>query len=88
MSRSLLNWLLLLTAIGLGSYTVWQWQRSQVPPPEPVQRSDYVLRDFELTALDDEGAEAFTVVSPSHTPPRSTAGSQPAGRSTWSAERR
>lgn len=64
MTRSHVNWLLLLMAIGLGSYAVWQWQRSQVPPPEPVQRSDYVLRDFELTALDDEGAEAFTVVSP------------------------
>ncbi len=64
MNRSVLNPLLLVLAIGLGSYAAWQWQRGRVPPPEPAQRSDYVLRDFELTALNDQGAEAFTVASP------------------------
>lgn len=64
MSRRVSNTLLLVLAIGLGSYATWHWQRSRVPPPEPEQRSDYVLRDFELTALDEEGTEAFTLVSP------------------------
>lgn len=64
MNRTVLNPLLLVLAIGLGSYAVWQWQQRRVPPPEPVQRSDYVLRDFDLTALNDQGTEAFTVQSP------------------------
>lgn len=64
MNRSLLNGLLLVLAIGLGGYVAWQWQQRQVPPPAPVVRSDYVLRDFELTALNEQGAEAFTVQSP------------------------
>lgn len=64
MSRSALNAILLVLAVGLGSYAVWQWRKNQLPPPEPVQRSDYVLREFELTALNDQGTEAFTVVSP------------------------
>ncbi|WP_374604842.1 LPS export ABC transporter periplasmic protein LptC [Arenimonas sp.] len=64
MSRTALNMLLLVLAIGLGSYAAWQWRQNRLPASEPVQRSDYVLRDFELTALDDAGAEAFTVASP------------------------
>lgn len=64
MSRQALNVLLLVLAIGLGGYAAWQWQRNRVPPPEPTQRSDYVLREFELTALDDDGSESFTLRSP------------------------
>ena len=61
--RALNAWLLVL-AVGLGAYAVWQWQRNRVPPPEPAQRSDYVLRDFELSALGDDGQESFTVTAP------------------------
>ena len=64
MSRRALNAWLLLLAIGLGSYAAWQWQRNRVPPAEPAQRSDYILRDFELTALGKDGLEAFTVTAP------------------------
>lgn len=64
MSRRALNAWLLLLAIGLGSYAAWQWQRNRVPPAEPAQRSDYVLRDFELSALGDDGLESFTVTAP------------------------
>lgn len=64
MNRTVLNPLLLVLAIGLGGYAVWQWQQRQVPAPEPVQRSDYVLRDFDLTALNEQGTEAFTLRSP------------------------
>ncbi|GAB2670654.1 LPS export ABC transporter periplasmic protein LptC [Arenimonas aestuarii] len=64
MSRQALNVVLFALALGLGGYAAWQWQRNRVPPPEPSQRSDYVLREFELTALDDAGAESFTLRSP------------------------
>jgi lipopolysaccharide export system protein LptC len=64
MSRRTLNTWLFVLAIGLGSYAAWQWQRNRQPPPAPAQRSDYVLRDFELTALGDDGLEAFTVTAP------------------------
>ncbi|HEX5693500.1 MAG TPA: LPS export ABC transporter periplasmic protein LptC [Arenimonas sp.] len=64
MNRTAINALLLVTAIALGSYAAWQWQQQRVPPPEAVPRSDYVLRDFELTALNDQGTEAFTLRSP------------------------
>lgn len=64
MNRTVLNPLLLVLAIALGSYAAWQWQQRQVPPAEPVVRSDYVLRDFDLTALNELGTEAFTVQSP------------------------
>jgi lipopolysaccharide export system protein LptC len=42
------------------------WQLQPTPrrrAPEPV-RSDYTLINFELTALDDLGKEAFSVRSP------------------------
>lgn len=64
MKRQALNAVLLVLAVGLGSYAAWQWQRDRVPQPEPAQRSDYVLREFELTALDDRGEESFTLRSP------------------------
>ena len=64
MSRRALNAWLLVLAIGLGTYAAWQWQRSRVPAAEPVQRSDYILRDFELTALGEDGLESFTVTAP------------------------
>lgn len=64
MTRRTSNALLLVLAIGLGSYAAWQWQRNRVPPPEPVQRSDYILRDFELTALGSDGQESFTLTAP------------------------
>lgn len=64
MNRRVLNPVLLVLAIGLGAYATWQWQRGRVPPPEPPARSDYVLRDFELTALNEKGTQAFTVSAP------------------------
>lgn len=64
MNRRVLNPLLLVLAFVLGSYAVWQWQQRQVPPAEPPQRSDYVLRDYELITLNEAGEEAFTVVGP------------------------
>src|SRR5690606_1424387 len=33
-------------------------------PPAPSHRSEYVLRDYKLVALDEEGSEAVTVTGP------------------------
>lgn len=64
MSRTGLNVVLMVSALVLGGVAVWQWRLRQVPAPEPPQRSDYILRDYELTTLDSEGHESFTVVGP------------------------
>lgn len=64
MNRRVANPVLLVLALGLGALAVWQWQKRQAPPVEPPQRSDYVLRDYELITLDEAGREAFTVTGP------------------------
>lgn len=64
MSRTTLNTVLLVMALVLGGLAVWQWQLRQVPEVEPPQRSDYILRQFELTTLGDDGQESFTVRGP------------------------
>jgi lipopolysaccharide export system protein LptC len=64
MSRAHLNGFLLVSAIVLVSLAVWQWSQRPGPPPPAPQRSDYVLRDYELTTLDKEGRESFTVRGP------------------------
>lgn len=64
MTRRGLNIGLALLAVGLGSLAVWQWRQRQVPPVEAPQRSDYILRDYELTTLNKDGVESFTVVGP------------------------
>ena len=64
MSRPPLNGVLLVSAIVLVSLAVWQWSQRPGPPPPAPQRSDYVLRDYELTTLDKEGRESFTVRGP------------------------
>ena len=64
MNRAALNIVLLLLAIVLVGVAYWQWQLRQVPPVEAPQRSDYILRDFELTTLGEDGQESFTVRGP------------------------
>ena len=64
MTRTGLNTLLLVSALVLSGVAVWQWQLRQVPPQEAPQRSDYILRDYELTTLDSTGKESFTVIGP------------------------
>lgn len=56
--------LVLLVAAVLSGWSVW---RHRERPPEPAGtagRPDYVLHDFELVALDDEGRESFTLRAP------------------------
>ena len=64
-----MNWrtlLLLLLAAGalVSGWSVWT-QRDRIEPGEdgPV-RSDYVLHDFEVVTLDEEGRESFSLKAP------------------------
>ncbi|HLS83748.1 MAG TPA: LPS export ABC transporter periplasmic protein LptC [Arenimonas sp.] len=64
MSRSHLNLVLGLCAIVLVSLVAWRLALRSERPPAPSDRSEYVLRDYELLALDEEGSESFTVTGP------------------------
>lgn len=64
MSRAWLNGVLGLLALVLVSLAVWQWSQRRVPPAPLPERSDYILRDYELTTLDQDGRESFTVRGP------------------------
>ena len=64
MNRTALNLVLLGLAIVLASVAVWQLRAPARAPAALVERSDYVLRDFELVTLDDDGRESFTVRGP------------------------
>jgi lipopolysaccharide export system protein LptC len=60
---------LLLSAILVGVATVvgiavWQLRPAARPPIPSASRSDYILHNFELTALDAQGAESFSVAAP------------------------
>ncbi|HVI26205.1 MAG TPA: LPS export ABC transporter periplasmic protein LptC [Xanthomonadaceae bacterium] len=64
-----MNWRLGLTLLLLAGAIVTGWsvlrQRDQgVPAASGGGRSDYVLHDFELIALDDDGSESFTLRAP------------------------
>lgn len=61
--RAVLGLVLLLAAIVSG----WSaWKNRDIPPPNRVlaDRSDYVMRDFEMIALNGEGKEAVAVRAP------------------------
>jgi lipopolysaccharide export system protein LptC len=64
MSRAWLNGVLGVLAVVLVSLVAWQWSRQKSPPAPAAQRSDYILRDYELTTLDKDGRESFTVRGP------------------------
>jgi lipopolysaccharide export system protein LptC len=56
--------LLLIAGAALSGWAVWQHRQ---PPPRVAaanDRPDYVLRDFELIALNAEGKESFTLRAP------------------------
>ena len=61
--RAILTLILLVAALATG-WSIWQ-QRDHGPTgAASAERSDYVLHDFELVALDDEGLESFTLRAP------------------------
>lgn len=54
---------LLLAALASG-WLLWRPSGNEAGATAAAGRSDYVLRDFELVALDNEGKEAFTLRAP------------------------
>ncbi|UOV04619.1 LPS export ABC transporter periplasmic protein LptC [Pseudoxanthomonas sp. F37] len=61
--RAILGLVLLLAAIVSG----WSaWKNRDIPSPDRVlvDRSDYVMRDFEMIALNSQGKEAVAVRAP------------------------
>lgn len=61
--RSLIAFTLLAVAVA-GGLAVWQLRPEPPPPPVNPARSDYILENFELTSLDTEGKESFSVSAP------------------------
>jgi len=61
--RSIITLLLLAGAIVSG-WSVWTQRNKDVAPTGAAARSDYVLIDFELTALNAQGKESFTLRAP------------------------
>ena len=54
----------LLVLAVVGATALWKLRPEPPPPPPPSARSDYVLEDFELTSLDEDGKESFSVTAP------------------------
>ena len=61
--RDVLTLVLLVAAIVTG-WSVWRQHERAPEAAGSGTRSEYVLHDFELVALDDEGVESFTLRSP------------------------
>jgi lipopolysaccharide export system protein LptC len=56
---------LLVVVAGATGWMVWQLRGSDEPEPlYGPPRSDYLLMDFELVSLDEQGVEAFRVSGP------------------------
>jgi len=64
MRRPLLFSALLATAAVLTGVAIWQLQPALKPSSSASARSDYILRNFELTTLNEHGLEAFSVRAP------------------------
>ena len=64
--RAIVTVLLLIGALVSG-WSVWTQRKKEVAPTGVAARSDYVLIDFELTALNAQGKESFTLRAPTLT---------------------
>ncbi|QNP41177.1 LPS export ABC transporter periplasmic protein LptC [Lysobacter solisilvae (ex Woo and Kim 2020)] len=61
--RSIITLVLLAGAL-ISGWSVWNQRKKDVVPTGAIARSDYVLIDFELTALNPQGKESFTLRAP------------------------
>lgn len=61
--RGLLGLLLLVAALFSG-WSLWKQRQHDKPSAARSNRPDYVLKDFEVVALDKQGKEAFTLRAP------------------------
>jgi lipopolysaccharide export system protein LptC len=64
-----MNWRVLVTlalvlAALLSGWSVWKQHRQEQVPTAAAARSDYVLEEFELVALNKQGKESFTLRGP------------------------
>ena len=57
--------LLLFVAALASGWAIWHQAAEDMPVVAGNGRPDYVLHDFELVALDDQGRESFTLRAPS-----------------------
>lgn len=55
---------LLLLGAGLSAWSLWSQRHQQAPDGPASGRPDYVLHDFELVVLDQQGHESFTLRAP------------------------
>lgn len=55
---------LLLAAAAVSGWAVWNQRSRDHALAAPHGRADYVLEDFELVALDEQGKESFTLRAP------------------------
>ena len=54
----------LMVLAAASGWSVWKQRTAAPAAAAPSERSDYVLEDFQLVALDDDGREAFTLRAP------------------------
>lgn len=64
-----MNWrgiatVLLLIAAAISGWALWNQRNKEGAQAVPTGRADYVLEDFELVALNEQGQESFTLRAP------------------------
>lgn len=64
-----MNWrlwlgLVLLVAAIFSGWSAWKHRSANAAAETPRLRPDYVMRDFEMISLDDQGQEAMTLKAP------------------------
>ena len=67
-----MNWrlglgLVLLVAALFSGWSAWKQRGVEEAPVAATDRSDYLMRDFEMISLDDKGQESITLRAVSYT---------------------